>query len=118
MARDDENRGFSCISCGAAVEPLSNGSYRNHCPVCLCSVHVDVRPGDRASSCAGLMLPVALVHSGNKGWQVVHRCERCGVRATNRIAEATVQPDDVSAVARLSGRGIEYSGRPTTSRRR
>lgn len=118
MARDDENRGFVCVNCGSAVRPLSNGSYRNHCPVCLCSVHVDVRPGDRANGCAGLMLPVALLHSGNKGWQIVHRCERCGVQAANCIAEGTIQPDDVCAVARLSGHGIEYSGRRTTSRRR
>lgn len=104
MARNDENRGFICIHCGAAVMPLSNGSYRNHCPVCLSSVHVDVRPGDRANSCAGLMAPVALVHSGNKGWQIVHRCSRCGVLRANKVAAETDQPDDVGRVAALSGR--------------
>lgn len=103
MARNDENRGFVCINCGAAVKPLNNGSYRNHCPVCLCSVHVDVRPGDRANRCAGLMMPVALVHSGNKGWQIVHRCKRCGGVRSNRVAAETDQPDDVGRVAALSG---------------
>jgi len=104
MARNDENRGFICINCGAAVKPLNNGSYRNNCPVCLYSVHVDVRPGDRANHCAGVMVPMALVHSGNKGWQIVHRCRRCGGHGTNKVASETQQPDDVARVAALSGR--------------
>ena len=116
MAREDENRGFVCISCGAAVEPLTNGSYRNHCPVCLCSVHVDLRPGDRANACRGLMRPVALAH-GRKGWQIVHRCERCGARGVNRVAAGTRQPDDIGAIAALSG-AIEPVRRAPISRRR
>jgi hypothetical protein len=106
MARDDENRCFDCINCGAAVSALTNGSYRNHCPVCLCSVHVDLRPGDRANDCAGLMRPAGLTHSGNKGWQIVHRCERCGGTQRNRIASDTAQPDDVRKIAALSGAAI------------
>jgi len=103
MAREDENRGFNCINCGAAVTPLTNGSYRNHCPVCLCSVHVDVCPGDRASTCRGLMRPVGLAYRRKKGWQIVHCCERCGDCAANRVADETVQPDDIEAVTQLSG---------------
>ncbi len=106
MAREHENRGFICIACGAAVEALTNGSYRNHCPVCLCSVHVDLRPGDRANDCMGLMRPAGLAHSGNKGWQIVHRCERCGGMQRNRIASDTEQPDDVRKVAALSGAAV------------
>jgi hypothetical protein len=104
MAREDENRGFTCGDCGAFVRPLTNGSYRNHCPVCLASVHVDVRPGDRASDCTGTMAAVALTHHGRKGWQIVHRCGRCGALRANRIAADTEQPDDPVAIARLSGR--------------
>jgi hypothetical protein len=104
MAREDENRGFYCINCGAAVTPLTNGSYRNHCPVCLYSVHVDVRPGDRASRCGGLMRPAGLAYRRKKGWQIVHACKRCGVRATNRIADEEPQSDDVRAIAALSGK--------------
>lgn len=103
MARDDENRCFDCINCGAAVEPLSNGSYRNHCPVCLCSVHVDLRPGDRANDCGGIMRPVGLAYRRRKGWQIVHTCERCGARGVNRVAEGTAQPDDIRRIAALSG---------------
>jgi DNA-directed RNA polymerase subunit RPC12/RpoP len=103
MARDDENRGFACIHCQAAVRPLTNGSYRNHCPACLWSVHVDLRPGDRASNCGGAMRPVGLAHSGRKGWQIMHRCTRCGALGRNLVAADTDQPDDVRAVALLSG---------------
>ena len=118
MARQDENRGFICINCGANICALTNGSYRNHCPKCLCSLHVDTVPGDRKSGCCGIMRAVALAHRGKTGWQLVHRCERCGGHAANRIAQDTVQPDDVREIARLSGRGIENSGSRTTSRRR
>jgi hypothetical protein len=38
---------FVCEHCGKAVEPLAKGSYRNHCPHCLWSKHVDdVGPGE------------------------------------------------------------------------
>ena len=50
--------GFICGHCGRAVEPLGYSS-RNHCPFCLWSLHADVNPGDRASTCGGLMKPVA-----------------------------------------------------------
>jgi hypothetical protein len=103
MAREDENRGFHCINCGADVRPLTNGSYRNHCPACLCSRHVDLQPGDRASDCRGLMRPVGLVYRRKKGWQIVHRCERCGTQGVNRLAADTLQPDNPRAVAALSG---------------
>jgi hypothetical protein len=48
ISRTAQNQGFTCENCGASVAPLSNGSYRNHCPACLLSKHVDILPGDRA----------------------------------------------------------------------
>jgi peroxiredoxin len=50
------------------------------------------------------MRPVALDHRGGKGWMVVHRCDRCGTVRPNRIAAGVMQPDDLGAVASLSGR--------------
>ena len=44
--------GFVCRNCGAEVPPLSYSS-RDHCRVCLCSLHVDIDPGDRANGCGG-----------------------------------------------------------------
>jgi DNA-directed RNA polymerase subunit RPC12/RpoP len=81
---------FLCEQCGKRVEPLVHGSYRNHCPFCLFSKHVDdAGPGDRASSCGGLMAPVSMDYNGKKGWLIVHECRRCGKRIPNKTA-----PDD------------------------
>jgi len=50
------------------------------------------------------MLPVALRRSA-KGYQLVHRCERCGTRSVNRVAVDTVQPDDWALVCELAAAG-------------
>lgn len=105
MGRRDENTGFRCGNCGRDVVPLTNGSYRNHCPFCLYSRHVDIRPGDRRSGCRGLMEPVGTAYKSGKGLQVVHQCLRCGSVRVNRVAADTVQPDDTAALARLAERG-------------
>ena len=102
MSRKGENAGFVCAFCNAKVNPLMNGSYRNHCPRCLYSRHVDDNPGDRASRCGGLMAPVGVRWKSGKGYQIVHRCQRCGVERANRIAEDRDQPDDFSMVIRLT----------------
>ena len=100
MSRSEENTGFVCAHCRRHVKPLTSGSYRNHCPFCLFSRHVDVVPGDRRSGCGGLMEPVGLRRS-KKGFQVIHRCLRCRVERLNRIAENTEQPDDIEALVQL-----------------
>jgi hypothetical protein len=84
---------------------MRNGGYRNHCPVCLYSKHLDVRPGDRAATCRGLMEPAALEHSSKKGWIVVHRCRVCGAIRRNRLADDPEQPDAIEAVIRLASQG-------------
>ena len=100
MGRAETNVGFCCVECGTPVRPLTNGSYRNHCPFCLTSVHVDDVPGDRASTCRGVMDAVDIERS-RKGWQIVHRCRRCGAIKRNRVAENTDQSDDVDLMIRL-----------------
>ena len=80
------NLGFVCAHCAQDVPPLANGSYRNHCPYCLYSLHVDVFPGDRANECQGVLEPVQIEHSGKKGWIIVHRCQRCGELRRNKAA--------------------------------
>ena len=101
MSRREENTGFICEYCGREVLPLSNGSYRNHCPFCLYSKHVDKKIGDRSEKCGGLMKPVGLSYKSGKGYQIVHRCLKCGVEKVNKIAEDARQPDDIGAVADL-----------------
>lgn len=81
---------FVCGHCGKDVDPLPQGSYRNHCPHCLWSKHVDAEgPGDRASVCQGMMAPTELDQRGGKGWLIVHVCEKCKKRIPNKAA-----PDD------------------------
>jgi len=114
VSRKSENSGFTCSHCGLVVLPVTNGSYRNHCPFCLYSKHVDVAPGDRMSGCGGLMKPVGLRFKSAKGFQIVHECLRCGETSVNRIAQDTVQPDAIEEIARLGGppsHGI--GGRPS-----
>jgi hypothetical protein len=79
--------GFVCAYCGRAVTPDPAGSrYRNHCPWCLKSLHVDDLTGDRASYCKGIMEPVAISVRQNKEWVIIHRCTKCGVLRENRTA--------------------------------
>jgi len=109
--RHSRNEGFLCEKCGLEVAPLRNGSWRNHCPRCLFSKHVDDVPGDRASSCGGLMECVALEADARRGWMLIHRCTRCGSVRRNRSApDDPRQPDDFTAllqVARLSSHGTQ-----------
>ncbi len=102
MSHKSENVAFVCENCGKAVEPVTNGSYRNHCPFCLCSKHVDEMPGDRASKCGGVMDAIGLVYHTNKGWQLVHKCRKCGHTVKNKVAEETVQEDNRELIRLLS----------------
>lgn len=78
---------FVCQVCGTLVVPDGAGSrHRNHCPKCLSSVHVDNKPGDRASLCNGIMEPVSVwVRQGGE-WAIIHRCRLCGTFSSNRVA--------------------------------
>ncbi len=56
-------------------------------------MHLDLKsPGDRASTCGGLMKPVAWDYKGKKGWMLVHECIKCGAQTKNKVAE----DDDLS----------------------
>ncbi len=101
MSQKSENTGFTCQYCGQEVLPLTNGSYRNHCPFCLCSKHVDIYPGDRESECGGKMNAVEVVYKSGKGYQLVHECQSCGHRQRNKVASDTVQPDNDGLILEL-----------------
>jgi hypothetical protein len=86
---------FDCGHCGIHVDPLEDGSYRNHCPKCLWSKHVDDKgPGDRASACKSMMKPTGLDYRKKKGWMIVHLCEACG----KEIPNMTACDDDLSVL--------------------
>lgn len=103
MGRKEEDTGFICIACKKEVKRLNRGSYRNHCPFCLASLHVDDKvPGDRKSRCQGAMNACRLVKSGKKGWQILHQCSKCGAIKANKIVENGDQPDDWRQIIVLS----------------
>jgi hypothetical protein len=78
---------FICRVCGQAVSPEgAGGQHRNHCPRCLSSLHLDNTPGDRASACGGVMDAVGVWVRGDGEWAVIHRCRKCGVLHSNRVA--------------------------------
>jgi hypothetical protein len=79
--------GFVCRHCGRAVTPAEYGtSHRNHCPWCLRSLHVDIRPGDRRSYCRDIMDPVAISVRQGGEWAIIPRCRKCGFLRENRSA--------------------------------
>lgn len=101
MSKKKENVGFVCKKCSAEILPCTNGGYRNHCPVCLYSLHVDNEPGDRSNHCYGLMEPIGMHYHSRKGWQIIHRCLKCAEEKVNRIAEQTIQEDDWEKLVKL-----------------
>ena len=79
---------FKCRNCRAFIgEPPSGGRNRNHCPLCLYSLHVDAKtPGDRASGCRSSMEPIGTFYRPNLEQVVIHRCLGCGFVRYNRVA--------------------------------
>ena len=98
--------GFICKNCGKEVLPLGYTS-RNHCPFCLCSLHVDINPGDRANECQGILRPIQTLPDPKKGFVIIHRCDKCGKIHRNRAAnEAKVQPDSIGLIIKLSAEEV------------
>lgn len=104
MTKKDENTGFVCEQCGREVLRLLSGGYRNHCPFCLFSKHVDMEPGDRLSDCGGLMAPVG-GRLGKKGTQILHKCQMCGFMRYNLTTDDTRQADDYDLFLEIMSSG-------------
>ncbi len=85
---------FICAHCGASV---SGNGYTNHCPQCLWSMHVDLNPGDRESSCGGLMEPVEIQIKSQRA-TILHRCTRCGFERRQKSSVS----DSFDAIVQLS----------------
>jgi DNA-directed RNA polymerase subunit RPC12/RpoP len=93
------DEGFVCAVCGFSVEKLGK-TARDHCPHCLCSLHLDINPGDRAALCGGILRPVGIVTS-KKGLQIEYECEKCGTKKRNISAF----DDDYELICKVSARG-------------
>lgn len=82
---------ITCLNCGINFPtsmPDSNRVHRNHCPECLCSVHVDIKPGDRLAWCGtgdkgtdnwipSILRPVGKTDQTGS-LTLVSKCEKCG----------------------------------------
>ena len=87
MANFTKNdNGFICANCGKEIKPLGYTS-RDHCTSCLCSIHVDVMPGDRANTCLGLLVPVNVEINSKKGYVINYKCNKCNELHNNKAAE-------------------------------
>lgn len=97
--KNDE--GFVCAFCGAKVLP--NGvTSRDHCPVCLKSLHVDEFPGDRKNPCRGELVPLQVYPDAKRGFVIEYRCRRCGKTVRNKAALSGAQPDDMALLIQLT----------------
>lgn len=93
------NESFTCTNCKKEVQKNMDGSCRNHCTACLCSLHVDLEvPGDRLNQCQGIMKPVGIELNKKKGTRLIHMCQKCGVKNYNR----TASDDNWELVCQLS----------------
>lgn len=85
--RPNESKDFRCKRCRKEVAGQAIGTkQRNHCPYCLCSLHVDEKIGDRASKCKRIMEPIGLTTKKDGEVMIVTKCIGCGKISTNRIA--------------------------------
>lgn len=92
---------FICENCGKKVTKLGY-SCRNHCPYCLHSKHVDVKPGDRQEKCHGDLEPVSMFPDAKKGYVIVFKCKKCGEIRRNKAAK----DDDMNLLIDLSSKQI------------
>lgn len=103
---------FICQNCSAYVDKLGYTS-RDHCNVCLASLHVDINPGDRNNNCLGLMLPVCIRDGKQKGYIIEYICEKCGSSHNNKTAE----DDNYDAILSLScGQYINFLNKLKTKK--
>ena len=98
MAKKFQRRkeNFTCEKCG--IDVIGDG-YTDHCPACLWSKHVDINPGDRASTCHGAMEPTAVEGTTEK-YGILYKCARCGV--THRVKTHT--HDSADAIIALAAK--------------
>ena len=47
------------------------------------------------------MKPVGVIYNSKKGYQIVHKCLKCGFIRVNKIAENTQIPDNFKLILKL-----------------
>ena len=96
------NESFRCLVCHFQV-PKAQVTCRDHCPKCLCSLHVDNNPGDRESICHGVLKPVSYSQNKKKGIMIHYVCEKCCATKVNKFLEHDIFcPDDYEKLLSLT----------------
>lgn len=80
------DEGFICEVCKKKVLPLGY-TARDHCPYCLCSLHVDNNPGDRMCECHGVLKPIGVEKSKKDSFKIIYKCDKCGIIKKNIMAK-------------------------------
>lgn len=75
---------FVCEKCDTRVQGTG---YTNHCPKCMWSKHVDIDPGDRLSSCGGMMKPFGVDIEGQITY-IKLKCEKCSHERRNKVEKS------------------------------
>lgn len=76
---------FTCEICHKEV-PKLNYTARDHCPYCLFSKHLDNNPGDRLSTCRGILKPIDIEKSKKDTYKIIYKCEKCNTIKKNKVA--------------------------------
>lgn len=87
---------FICKVCNKNVLPLGY-SARDHCPYCLCSMHVDIFPGDRENKCKGILKPIG-IEKFKDTYKIIYKCDKCGMLHKNIMAS----DDNYDLIVKLS----------------
>ncbi|MEG2232551.1 MAG: RNHCP domain-containing protein [Bacilli bacterium] len=87
---------FICKNCHNIVKALEY-SARDHCPICLYSMHLDINPGDRLNNCKGLLKPIGIEKFKNT-YKIMYKCEKCDEIHKNVIAN----DDNMDTIINLS----------------
>lgn len=78
------------MHCHKQVPPAAK-TCRNHCPYCFTSLHVDGEiPGDRNTTCHGIMKPIQLDFKMAGGSKILFQCTQCQKQHRNKIADDDV----------------------------
>ena len=96
------NDSFVCENCDKDVPAASSGC-RNHCPHCLTSKHVDIKPGDRQNTCLGLLRATGYELDSKKGIVLLFTCDKCAAKTRNKAnQDDPVCPDNYDNILALT----------------
>lgn len=85
---------MTCANCKQVFDlSLPGSTHRDHCPHCLCSVHIDTRPGDREVWCGegepcttnfkhAILRPIAKSSEQYPAY-IQYQCEKCSKEKIN-----------------------------------